>query len=118
MTGPKWTQGPWKTKYDPSTHRIEINDADDWNVAFLHVGAIAFGDTALFTMATQTDCNRKIDQAHLIAAAPDMVEALERINRMASPSPDRTFDQASRDLEFITDIARAAIAKATKETEE
>lgn len=36
-------------------------------------------------------------------------EALTRINRRASPNPERTFDMASFDLMWITDEARAAL---------
>lgn len=38
-----------------------------------------------------------------------MREALERINRRASPSPDRTFDVTIRDLEWVTAEARQAL---------
>jgi hypothetical protein len=51
--------------------------------------------------------------ARLIAAAPEMLEALESINRMASPG-HRTLDDMIRDFGFIVDRARAAIAKATR----
>ena len=38
-----------------------------------------------------------------------LTSALEKINRLASPSPIRTFDVAISDLMLITDIARAAL---------
>ncbi len=57
------TQGHWSTKYDPSTHRYEINDKDGWCVSFIHVGVTNHG---------LAEAN-----AQLIAAAPDMLEALK-----------------------------------------
>lgn len=37
------------------------------------------------------------------------VEALEKINRIGSPRPDRTLGDCADDLQFIVDIARAAL---------
>ena len=49
--------------------------------------------------------------AYLIAAAPDLLAALRSINKVASPG-HRTMDELIRDLDYITDAARLAIAKA------
>jgi hypothetical protein len=49
-----------------------------------------------------------------LAATPILLDALEAINRQACPQPDRTGVMAMSDLELITDIARAALAKATE----
>lgn len=50
--------------------------------------------------------------AHLIAAAPELLAALETINRRGSPKPDRTLGDCADELQMIVDIARAAIAMA------
>jgi len=47
-------------------------------------------------------------------ATEAMRVSLEKINRRASPSAERTFDQAIRDLEWITAEARAALAGTTE----
>ena len=49
--------------------------------------------------------------ARLIAAAPELLNYLEIINRLASPN-NRTLDELCRDLSSITDLARAGIRKA------
>lgn len=90
MTEAKHTPGPWvvfyKAKYD------------EW-----HVSVPAFGmKLALFPDGIRTE-NHEAD-ARLIASAPDLLEALQRI-------------MEDMDSEFGTDYdynkARAAIAKAT-----
>jgi hypothetical protein len=43
------------------------------------------------------------------------LDALEAINRQASPQPDRTGVMAMSDLELITDIARSALATARQQ---
>jgi len=45
-----------------------------------------------------------------------MLEALRSINKVASPNPQRTFDDVIRDFDYIMDRARAAISKAEGRT--
>jgi hypothetical protein len=53
-----------------------------------------------------------IANARIAAAALEMLEALRSINMVASPNPQRTFDDVIRDLNYITDRARSALSKA------
>ncbi len=61
----KHTPGPWEKKYDPSTHRIEVNAPDDGRcVCFIHVPPATGFDV----------CEAN---ARLIAAAPDLLDACD-----------------------------------------
>jgi hypothetical protein len=56
------------------------------------------------------ECKNTHD-ARLIAAAPDMLDALRLINKITSPGT-RTLDDFIRDMGWACDEARRAIAKA------
>jgi hypothetical protein len=51
-----------------------------------------------------------IANARLIAAAPDLLDALDRIRK----DLQRMSDGYSADLDVMVDVARAAVAKATE----
>jgi hypothetical protein len=59
-------------------------------------------------------CNTMMDgniaNARLIAAAPDLLDALDRIRK----DLQRMSDGYSADLDVMVDVARAAVAKATE----
>ena len=92
-----WSPGPWRLRDDNG----QICDASGRIVAYA---------TLVPPLA------EALASARLIAAAPDLCDALAAINRCASPNPARTFDGTIRDLMLITDVARAALAKARGET--
>jgi hypothetical protein len=85
----KYTPGPWKTLSWGQT--IAINSNDYMGIAHINAG----GDS---DKGIPSQLDR--DNARLIAAAPELLEALQAI----LTAPDY----------MIGDIARAAIAKATK----
>jgi hypothetical protein len=111
MTAPKWTPGAWTTKYDPSTHRIEINAAEYGRcVSFIHVPPATGHDV----------CEAN---AHLIAAAPELYAALENILAIIDASCGidgwhRNGDVAEWGQFEEIDTARAALAKAEGRTDE
>lgn len=60
--------------------------------------------------------NEKAANARLIAAAPDLLEAFQRIAAIADKEPSNLHEaQVLRYSSWAFDIARAAIAKATEE---
>jgi len=107
----RFTPGPWRIFWAKdalgieNSHQIigigELNGAGITDCGF---GVWRGGD------------GEAIANAHLIAAAPEMYRYLEIINKIASPNPERTFDGVIRDLDAITDFARAALKKARGES--
>lgn len=103
MSGPQFTPGPWSIAEDafqephPKHAFIWLNNSE---AAFVsgHIGKA---------------------NASLIASAPDMFAALERISENCPPRgewPDDERDEAEASADaFIGDIARAALAKARGE---
>ncbi len=64
------TPGPWEKKYDPSTHRIEVNAPDDGRcVCFIHVPPATGFDV----------CEAN---ARLIAAAPETAAERDRLREI------------------------------------
>ena len=96
MTSTTHTLGPWKAVYSEYGEEIWFGGNDGpgmWEIE----GAEAYlpGDHD--------------EQARLIAAAPDLLAALERI----ANSEEYHGDTFSCDFETLQSVARAAIAKAT-----
>lgn len=90
MIGPNFTPGPWKVVTGTTMRGVNVFSADDF---ICEVGALN----------GSRDRDERIEaDARLIAAAPDLLAALQGVLRVA----DRATD------EF--DAARAAIAKATR----
>ena len=86
-----YTQGPWKTQTHISLDRLEIRDADGRRIAVCAMD---------FPMSAKThDAN-----ARLIAAAPELLEALQEIVTAAGEG------WSHLDASFTK--ARAAISKA------
>jgi hypothetical protein len=101
----KHTPGPW-----------QVSLCDD-GVSMIHTESdvIGFGDAN--KNRSDEPSSRAIDEANvrLMAAAPNLLDTLKIINRIASPGT-RTMDEMIHDLGRVTDFARAAIANATGET--
>lgn len=84
----KHTKGPWIV--EPGVHGARIHTADGED------------------MVAEGICNAS--DARLVAAAPELLEALRRIAYEPFGPSDATHEQV---LDAITELARAAIAKAT-----
>lgn len=88
----QFTKGPWKYEYDNADHYggcwYSITDEDGGNVC-------AFGYNVADSVA-----NEKLANAKLIAAAPDLYEALQAMLEFPNAGPSH-------------DMARAALSKAT-----
>lgn len=108
----KHTPGPWK-----------ITDKIDGQFAYtprIHVGPAVVYYTAGYHTAKQDSEFKAIADANarLIAAAPDLLAALERLS-FAAECRDNTMGDACRLIEVKAELAsanqqaRAAIAKAT-----
>lgn len=92
----KHTPGPWVARPDPNACL-----ADDW--------CVGLGDSAanIDKVAVCSECD-----ANLIAAAPDLLEALQSIVKsLADQDDEGMIEHAQQMID-----ARAAIAKATRET--
>lgn len=97
----KHTPGPWKTQPHISLDRLEIRDADGRRIAECAMD---------FPMSAKThDAN-----AHLIAAAPEMLAALEAANRFITNGLEYGYiDLAEEDTSGMhtIDAIRQAIRK-------
>jgi hypothetical protein len=98
-----YTPGPWHTKREGlSTIYVEANIGGGW---VQEVAACGPTETA----------DQKEANARLIAAAPELLEALERIAVLYEKDTDAdNYEQAANAYEMRC-IARAAIAKARGE---
>jgi|DEB0MinimDraft_3_1074331.scaffolds.fasta_scaffold02622_7 hypothetical protein len=90
-------QPKWAPKYDPSTHRIEINDEEGWSVAFIHVPPVVSFDQAW-------------ERALKIASAPELYEAVKGLVRYVE-AVRHTAGMGKTQLERL-DAAKAVLAKA------
>ena len=73
MSEPKFTKGPWKATYDSQLQAlIEIYNTED------RIMVAVLPDRGTIEAMSEIEAN-----ANLIAAAPDMYEALETIERVA-----------------------------------
>jgi hypothetical protein len=119
MTETKHTPGPWEIIIDddgnPLSGRPMIAAAPELDCAIVHWDGFvqpywrsARGDKEIHANAC------------LIAAAPDLLEALERIEGMGHSEPmtwaGSELDWAKRRAGIMQNIARAAIAKAKGES--
>jgi hypothetical protein len=90
------TKGPWKfgSSNDDSVYKRNIGGSDGYHVA----------------VASSREDDEVDANARLIAAAPDLLEALQSIVDM-----DVAYQRGPK-VEDAVEVARAAIAKATGET--
>ena len=94
---PKWTPGPWRVLNDEA---IKVASSDGSLATVTHIHLRGRRDTS------EVEAN-----AHLIAAAPDMAEALEKALNFIT----NTESEMGETLP-CGDAARAALAKARGET--
>lgn len=95
----KHTPGPWEIAQTKSANLFITNATGKLSVCNSVNGASSAEETA---------------NARLIAAAPDLLEAFQRIAAIADKEPSNLHEaQVLRYSSWVFDIARAAIAKAT-----
>ena len=96
----KHTPGPWLLRTAPTSAGLcHIVSAADWRGAFIYGDGLRKGVDDSLPKAQELAAN-----ARLIAAAPDLLEALQEMVR--------TF---AKNHALAVDVARAAIARATGE---
>lgn len=112
----KHTPGPWK-QYGPQTELII--DANGWLVAevLADFGDNELTDTERCIRATSPMSADEIEtlsaNAHLIAAAPEMLEALQRLSRVIDTEVlPLIADRDNTNLDAALDMAIATITKA------
>lgn len=104
----KHTPGPWHVQDDHGKRWIETGGNDD-TIAEIHRRA---------SKGSVYSCNEATANAQLIAAAPELLKALERISRehdcgcVPCVGSCRSKEALEIAVEEIQEIARAAIAKA------
>ena len=91
---PKWTKGPWAVERNKRT----------WGWVDVVGPSLGVGGPTRATDLTLADEVKRIAEAHLIAAAPDLYAALERLVDAVSG--------LSAGVASISADARAALAKA------
>lgn len=103
----KHTEGPWRSS-------CMVMDADDWTALNASgpkgsvIDIVQRGQDVIAAVWCGDDCDgEEAANARLIAAAPDLLEALEDAERALTAC---NFDETSNTMRDI----RAAIAKATK----
>ncbi len=96
----KHTPGPWVARPDPNALL-----PDDW--------CVGIGDS-LANIDKVAVCSER--DARLIAAAPDLLDALQALCEYAETSDDCQYGTLS--TKFVRDVALPAIAKATGESHE
>ena len=94
---PKWTKGPWAVERNKRT----------WGWVDVVGPSLGVGGPTQATDLTLADEVKRIAEAHLIAAAPDMAEALEKALNVIT----NTESEMGETLP-CGDAARAALAKA------
>lgn len=95
MTEHKWTQGPWSVRRDECDDPVVVSEC-----LGLELDGLCWHENS--------DAN-----AHLIAAAPELYEALERLLPMAEDDCFQYGSSADNDEDVL--FARAALAKARGE---
>jgi type VI protein secretion system component VasF len=101
----KPTAGPWHFHFrSKKANNIGVYTDLGWMVCSLDVPAFAQEETI----------SRRENDARLIAAAPDLLEALQRINEACAQIPEGLEGYLEHLSDAISD-ARKAIAKATGE---
>ena len=106
-SAPKWTPGPW----------VYIDATQSASMKYAPVCVIKSGDKQIASFSwndTSKWWPTKAESqanARLIAATPELYEALAKLADAADESDDACYGTLS--TSFVRDIARAALAKAT-----
>ena len=104
MTTQKHTPGPWKVVHEEERY-------PGWNGPIPHSIGTSDGETIIARCPDGWGAEDNAN-ARLIAAAPELLDALSEIMSHRTPIPDEDSDYVPR---LIIDQARAAIHKATGE---
>lgn len=104
MTKSKHTPGPW---FIP-----KYGDIDEAEINFTHPNGKTYTIAKAFSGLGGNDFKEQHANAHLIAAAPDLLEALEEIAQGMGAYNVDPLEHANNVIEEAKSIARAAIAKA------
>ena len=104
----KHTPGPWEVKRSRSgyPYRIYAPNADDHRNGAVGRDVTRWGAFSL-PSSKEAEAN-----ARLIAAAPDLLEALREIAKGEGPFSTDRLTHAENCIEAMQEIARVAIAKA------
>lgn len=88
-----------------------------WHVSEVFPYVIVQNGSAGFVCVGMTNSDRKIPRAdmYLIAAAPDLLAALEEIAKGAGPFSRDALTHASNTIDYMKEVANAAIRKARGE---
>lgn len=111
------TKGPWVLNYDEYDGKVSVRSGNARDLAdyplyyevVRSVGGRVHG--ANFDDYSEVEAN-----ARLIAAAPDLLEALEDLESDIAGRFDMEDPSTNPGIKFAIEAARAAIAKATGET--
>ena len=109
------TPGPWlvrfdKDRFDPSRSTLKIIDGRDESLNHTH-GALSLAFINVSAFAPHMD--EPLANAHLIAAAPDLLAALSGIFDHAERTDAADLAEIWSRMDDIRNLARAAISKAT-----
>lgn len=110
----EWTPGPWSVEYDEreSGHVIRMGEAIETPWSFPSEQIIRYDHTISPDDDDEQEQFATADaNAHLIAAAPDLYEALEAVLRDVGAEKDFGF----QDVDDIYTKARAALTRARGE---
>lgn len=106
MSEPKFTKGPWAAETEP--HGVSIRGASGVQVAWCSTGMVSTPDGVDVVTHTHKRAN-----AHLIAAAPELLAALKELRESVSIGSTEYGEELSRDVHPETaQKADRAIAKA------
>lgn len=105
MSAPAFTPGPWRIAKRGEDEAFYVVERDEPNEPSRHAYRVAH-------VLDYNELQQNTANACLIAAAPDLYEALDRINVAACYASEEDTDAREAVLLHIGELARAALAKA------